>query len=151
MYAAPCILGAVVIFALAICSTRICPKVRVNLVCALGVLLSALAATEGWSYSQGDVGWSNGWILFLLAGAYISLVTPLGGFVQVLALLGDFELGYSVGVRVIGAEWFALAVLGSSLVIVSILAPLGVHLDMRTAGTQGRLLTVSFARASDAQ
>jgi hypothetical protein len=87
----------------------------------------------------------------LLAGAYISLVTPLGGFVQVLALLGDFEVGYSVGVRVVGAEWLVLAVLGSSLVIVSILAPLGVHLDMRTAGTRGRLLTVSFARASEMQ
>ena len=151
MYAAPCILGAVVIFALAICATRICREVRVNLVCASGVLLSALAATEGWSYSQGDVGWSSGWIFFLLAGAYISLVTPLGGFVQVLALLGDFEVGYSVGVRVVGAEWLVLAVLGSSLVIVSILAPLGVHLDMRTAGTRGRLLTVSFARTSEMQ
>jgi hypothetical protein len=148
IYAAPCIFGAVVIFALAICANRIDREIRVNLVCASGVLLSALAATEGWSYELGDFGWSNGWIVIMLAGAYMSLVTPLGGFVQALALLADFEVGYSEGVRIVGAEWLILAALGSTLVIVGILVPLGVRLDMRIADTRGRLLTVSFSKAS---
>ena len=107
-------------------------------------MLSAIGVGFGWEYQRGDVHLYAGWSVIILAGAYISLVTPLGGFVQVIALLADFSAGYSEGTQIAGSEWFALAALGSMVVLVSILTPLGVNMNLRTAGTLGRLLTVSF-------
>lgn len=144
LFAVPTILWVLVILALALFANRIGRGIRINLLCAAGVMLSAIGVGFGWEYQHGDVGSYTGWSAIILAGAYISLVTPLGGFVQVIALLADFSAGYSEGTQIAGSEWFALAALGSMVVLVSILTPLGVNMNLRTAGTLGRLLTVSF-------
>lgn len=121
--------------------------IKVNLLCVAGILITAWGASNGWTYSQGDVGWSTGWIWIILAGVFISLVSPLGGFVQIIALLSDFGVGSERGAEVVGGEWFALAVLGSMLVVVSIVTPFGVNLSMKNAGTVARLLTVSPSKS----
>ena len=146
--ALPCIGWAVAVLCMAVLSVRIGTPLRVNMLCATGVLLCAIGIGMGWGYGRGDVGMSSGWPIVILLGCYISLVSPLGGFVQVLALLADIGVAYDseMGVSA-GLEWIALAVLGSAIVLGSLVLPLGVRTGPRiTHDTKGRLLTISVAR-----
>ncbi len=148
LLALPCIGWAVAVLCIAVISLKTDTPIRVNMLCATGALVSAIGIGMSWDYGRGDVGMSSGWPLMILLGCYISLISPLGGFVQVVTLLADIGVAYDMGMKIsAGTEWIFLTVIGSALVLGSLLLPLGVRTGRGVGGdTLGRLLTLSKAR-----
>jgi len=78
------------------------------------------------------------------------MVSPIGGFVQIVTLLADIGVAHDLGMGVeSGYEWLVMATLGSVLVLVSIMFPLGPNLKgLAKNDSLGRLLTISKAKES---
>jgi len=148
--ALPCVGWGIAILGLAVFAWITSAKIRINMSCVAGALLCAIAIGMGWQYGRGDVGMSSGWTLMTILGCYISMVSPIGGFVQIVTLLADIGVAHDLGMGVeSGYEWLVMATLGSVLVLVSIMFPLGPNLKgLAKNDSLGRLLTISKAKES---
>ncbi|OGS42336.1 MAG: hypothetical protein A3K67_05615 [Euryarchaeota archaeon RBG_16_62_10] len=124
-------------------------EVKVNLLCATGVVLAvvALLTTDGWTLTHGDVGMSRGMELFFAFASLLALVSPLAGWVQLSLLISELSWAASTESAIVGVA-FPIALLSTAVVIMSMAAPFGPGIRPVKASLKERLLTVAVKRAS---
>jgi len=145
MILAPVVFFAAVLLILIRFSKATSRGLRINLLSVSGGVVGVVVSF-GIGADNGSGGFDVAGSIYFIVGSFIALVTPMGGIFQAMGVGYVTNLTYNHGWHASSEIGITLGVAVATMILMSMLFPLGPGYEHKSVGLAERFITISFPR-----